>query len=225
MGQLDLIKWKAKYKMHLSSRKREAPHNDCSMAGECGVKRANPNKIHTKARCSTPTNYVHHHPRNNTKPSLVIWISLEPVKMALSWMYNAAFCGSVPPFPRSSLAHRTGDPSIFARPSTERNHELSYVLTSYGWIQHIVVGDFIFEEGNATCKGCYKSRKLFLSPPRPGRNKRAMTPFSAKTTMLGKPKRRRFNPLRSPPVPLKRIKNKSLPCICWMCGGIGCLTR
>lgn len=37
-GQLDLIKGKAKYKMHLSSRKKEAPHSDCSMAGECGVK-------------------------------------------------------------------------------------------------------------------------------------------------------------------------------------------
>lgn len=37
-GQLDLIKGKAKYKMHLSSRKKEAPRSDCSMAGECGVK-------------------------------------------------------------------------------------------------------------------------------------------------------------------------------------------
>lgn len=37
-GQLDLIKGKAKYKTHLSSRKKEAPHGDCSMAGECGVK-------------------------------------------------------------------------------------------------------------------------------------------------------------------------------------------
>ncbi|KAK1906112.1 putative E3 ubiquitin-protein ligase TOM1, partial [Dissostichus eleginoides] len=45
------------------------------------------------------------------------------------------------------------------------------------------------------------------------RSKRAMTPFSAKTTMLGKPKRRRFNPLRSPLPPLKRTKNKSLPCL------------
>lgn len=36
--QLNLIKGKAKYKMQPSSRKREAPHNDCSMAGECGVK-------------------------------------------------------------------------------------------------------------------------------------------------------------------------------------------
>lgn len=36
--QLNLIKGKAKYKMHPLSRNREAPHNDCSMAGECGVK-------------------------------------------------------------------------------------------------------------------------------------------------------------------------------------------
>lgn len=58
----------------------------------------------------------------------------------------------------------------------------------------------------ATCNGCYNSLKLFLSPPRPSRNKRAMTPFSEKTTMLGKPKRKRFNPLRSHPVPLERTK-------------------
>lgn len=36
--QLNLIKGKAMYKMHSSSRKREAPRNDCSMVGECGVK-------------------------------------------------------------------------------------------------------------------------------------------------------------------------------------------
>lgn len=127
--------------------------------------------------------------------------------MALLSMLDAAFCGSVPPFPRSCLAHRTGDPSIFARPSTERNHELSHLLTIYCWIKHIVVAACVFEEVNAVCKGCYKSLKLLLSPPRPGRNKRAMTPFSAKTTTLGKPKRRSFNPLRSPSAPQKPSKN------------------
>lgn len=80
---------------------------------------------------------------------------------------------------------------------------------------------FTFEEVNAACKGRYKCLKLSLSSSRPGRNKRAMTPFSAKTTMLGKPERSgAFNPLRSHRVPLKRSKNKSLPCISWMCGAI-----
>lgn len=129
----------------------------------------------------------------------------------------------MPPFPRSSLAHRTGDPSIFARPSTERNHHPCPILTIHCWIEHVVVSDLIFQGVNAARRSRYKSLKLFLSPPRPGRNKRAMTPFSAKTTMLGKPKRRRFNPLRSTPVRPKRVKNKSLPCISGMCGGIVCL--
>lgn len=112
----------------------------------------------------------------------------------------------MPPFPRSSLAHRTGDPSIFARPSTEWNHQLSHILTIYCWIKHVVVAARLFEAANAVYTGCYKSLKLFISSSRPGRNKRAMTPFSAKTTMLGKPMRMWFNPLRSPPVSLKRIK-------------------
>lgn len=110
----------------------------------------------------------------------------------------------MPPFPRSCLAHRTGDPSIFARPSIDQNHDLSHILTIRYGIKHVAVGDFLFEAANAMCKGCYNSPKLFLSPPRPSRNKRAMTPFSAKTTMLRKPKRMRFNPLRSHPVPPKR---------------------
>lgn len=62
---------------------------------------------------------------------------------------------------------------------------------------------FAFKEVCAACVRRYKSLKLLLSPPRPSRNKRAMTPFSVKTTTLGKPERRGFNPLRSAPLPLK----------------------
>lgn len=43
----------------------------------------------------------------------------------------------MPPFPRSSLAHRTGDPSIFARPSAERIRGRLRNLTIRRRIKHI----------------------------------------------------------------------------------------
>lgn len=62
----------------------------------------------------------------------------------------------------------------------------------------------------AACSGCYKSLKVFLSARRPGRNKRAMTPFSAKTTVVGKAERWRFSLLCCHPELLKRSQIKPL---------------
>ncbi|KAF0029672.1 hypothetical protein F2P81_018777 [Scophthalmus maximus] len=52
-----------------------------------------------------------------------------------------------------------------------------------------------------------------------------MTPFSAKTTTLGKPTRRWLSPLRSPPVSPERLENESLPCARRAGGGDPCARR
>lgn len=100
-------------------------------------------------------------------------------------MKIAAFRSSVPPFPRSCLAHRTGDPSIFARPPTERNGDTAPFFTARYRARHTAVADFLVAGANAAFGGCYNSLKVLLSPPRPSRNKRAMTPFSAKQPRSG----------------------------------------
>lgn len=100
-------------------------------------------------------------------------------------MKIAAFRSSVPPFPRSCLAHRTGDPSIFARPPTERNRDTAPFFAACHRARHTAVADFRVAEANAAFGGCHNSLKVLLSPPRPSRNKRAMTPFSAKQPRSG----------------------------------------
>lgn len=100
-------------------------------------------------------------------------------------MKGAAFRSSVPPFPRSCLAHRTGDPSIFARPPTERIRRTAPFPPARHRARHAAVADALVAEANAALGGCYNSLKVLLSPPRPRRNKRAMTPFSAKQPRSG----------------------------------------